>query len=75
MEMYSYTNGNFCKSCDGKNFTDCLKCSNCGYNNKCVSGDVHGPYQNNDPSKKCLKWYHRDPFSKLSKCLKDKPFK
>lgn len=55
------------KQCPQKNMTNCLKFQNCGYittkdfNNRCVAGDVHGPY---DKSIKYHKYYHNDPYTR-----------
>lgn len=55
------------KQCPTKNLTNCLKFQNCGYittkdfNNRCVAGDVHGPY---NKSIKYHKYYHNDPWTR-----------
>lgn len=42
--------GRYCNKCDNLSFQNCLRCFNCGYadfvdgTNKCMSGDVNGPY-------------------------------
>lgn len=67
-------------SCKNKTINQCVQCYNCGFclDNKgsaqCIPGDVHGPY---DSKKKCLVWYHNDPYSRQlwkSNCMFEAPY-
>ncbi len=64
---YGTVSPNPYKECPTKNMTNCLKYQNCGFittkdfNNRCVAGDVHGPY---DKKIKYHKYYHNDPFTR-----------
>lgn len=55
------------KECPTKNLTNCLKYQNCVYimtkdfKNKCVAGDVYGPY---DKNIRYDKIYHNDPWTR-----------
>lgn len=64
IEAFSGKYGNVCRNCDSKTFGECLECADCGFcindfSSKCVSGDVHGPFEG-----KCQKWYQNDPFTR-----------
>lgn len=63
---YGYVAMNM-KDCNDKTLTECLRFQNCGYvmtrdfNNRCVAGDVYGPY---NKKIKYDKWYHNDPYTR-----------
>lgn len=57
------------KSCNNLGMGDCLKMQNCGFaitNNseKCLSGDVYGPYDKQITKESGYKWYHNDPYTR-----------
>ncbi len=62
-EGFNQDTGQFCRSCSGKTFNQCLNCFNCGFcvdkwgNSSCISGDVNsGPYN----KEQCALWYTTD---------------
>jgi hypothetical protein len=69
-----------CKTCQGKNIGQCLKCNQCGiYHDgntyKCIKGDKDGPY---DTNIKTNFWLHNDQFSRYvyeNKYLIEVPYK
>ncbi len=67
VSTYGTVAANPYKQCPTMNMTTCLRYQNCGFittknfNNRCVAGDVHGPY---DKKLKYHKYYHNDPFTR-----------
>jgi len=64
-EGFNEQNGQLCLTCDKKTLNQCTNCFNCGYcvdkwgNGRCIGGDLHGPFNNEN----CARWYHGDPYS------------
>lgn len=65
VEPFNEEVGQFCKTCRGKTFNQCLGCFNCGFcvdkwgNGGCIGGDHKGPFN----FERCAKWYSGDPYS------------
>jgi hypothetical protein len=74
-EKFDGSYGSHCQNCSNKTINQCMECGDCGFcldshrNGKCVSGDVHGPY---NKKKHCRMWYHNDPYSRVSWYKKNK---
>lgn len=59
----------YLKYCNSLDMTNCLKMQNCGYvitnnNNRCVPGDMNGPYDKKIKESNGYKWYHNDPYTR-----------
>lgn len=68
VEGFRAQQGQFCMSCQGKSYNQCLNCFNCGWcvdefgNGGCVGGDVNsGPYN----KEQCAQWDTNDPFTDM----------
>lgn len=64
-EPFNEKVGQFCITCKGKNYNQCLNCFNCGFcvdkwgNAQCIGGSHRGPYN----FERCVRWYHGDPYA------------
>lgn len=74
-EGFNEQTGQFCPSCVGKTFNQCLQCFNCGWcvdkwgNGACIGGDANqGPYNKEN----CAKFYHTDPFVWMKQINEDR---
>lgn len=65
-EGFNRDTGQFCSTCTGKTFNQCMNCFNCGFcvdkwgNASCLAGDVRsGPYNKEN----CALWYTTDDWT------------